>query len=35
MTRVKFQGLVPYPPEDKLDDWGLTPEQQVGLRGPT
>jgi hypothetical protein len=30
MTRLKFQGLVPYPPEDRVDDWGLTPEQQVG-----
>ena len=30
MTRLKFQGVVPYPPEDKVDDWGLTPEQQVG-----
>jgi hypothetical protein len=29
MVALKFQGLVPYPPEDKLDDWGLTREQQV------
>lgn len=29
MTRIKFQGLVPYEPIDKLDDWGLTREQQV------
>lgn len=29
MTRLKFQGVVPYPPEDKIDDWGLTVEQQV------
>jgi len=32
MTRLKFQGLVPYPPLDRLDDWGLSPEQQVGRR---
>ncbi|KIZ06665.1 SEC14 cytosolic factor [Monoraphidium neglectum] len=28
MTRLRFQGLCPYPPEDKVDDWGLTLEQQ-------
>jgi hypothetical protein len=33
MTRLAFQGLVPYPVEDRVDDWGLTPEQQVGT-GP-
>ena len=30
MTRIHFQGLVPFPPEDKVDDWGLALEQQVG-----
>lgn len=29
MTRLQFAGLMPYPPEDRLDDWGLTPEQQA------
>jgi hypothetical protein len=29
MTRVQFQGLVPFPPEDRVDDWGLTLDQQV------
>jgi len=27
---LKFQGIVPYLPENRVDDWGLTPEEQVG-----
>lgn len=26
---LKFQGTVPYPPEQKTDDWGLNAEQQA------
>jgi hypothetical protein len=26
---VRFQGVMPYPVEDKIDDWGLNAEQQV------
>lgn len=26
---LKFQGYMPYPPLDKVDDWGLSVEQQA------
>ena len=32
MTRdatIKFQGYTPYPPVDKVDDWGLNVAEQV------
>lgn len=28
-TVLKFQGYMPYPPLDKVDDWGYTVEQQA------
>ena len=27
--QLKFQGVVPYPPENKVDDWHLNVEQQA------
>lgn len=30
-AQQKFQGNMPYPPESKIDDWGLNAEQQVSL----
>ena len=35
MTRdatIKFQGYIPYPPVDKVDDWGLSVGEQVRMR---
>jgi hypothetical protein len=29
----KFQGHMPYPPEQKVDDWGLNAEQQASGGG--
>lgn len=29
---LRFQGHVPYPPEQKIDDWGLNADQQVRPR---
>lgn len=26
---LKFQGHIPYPHEQKIDDWGLNAEQQA------
>ena len=26
---IKFQGITPYPPQNKVDDWGLDAEQQA------
>lgn len=32
---LKFQGITPYPPENKVDDWGLKPEEQVSAVQPS
>lgn len=28
-AETKFRGYIPYPPEDKADDWGLSVKEQA------